>query len=126
MGVRPLDGRYFWQVEGEWVDFHDQGLVDTEAIGVSMCEDARIGKAWNFLEEVPQPNAWRPIETAPKDGTHILIKVEGFVIEAWWEIDPDGDAWRVAWIGVHGCGCCGGGHENTKPTHWMLMPEPPV
>lgn len=66
---------------------------------------------------------WQPIETAPKDGTAILIFSEGLV--------------RV------GCYCAGGwsewvyltrrlpgGYDATiiyaaKPTHWMRLPAPP-
>ena len=59
---------------------------------------------------------WRPIETAPKDGTRILLWAPGarldiwkwIDISRWWEAG-DTEWWRE---GIHG------------PTHWMPIPEP--
>lgn len=60
---------------------------------------------------------WQPIETAPKDGTQIIIAVAGDEYEpgwAWWS------ALRRAWF-----------IPNTsiayqmEPTHWMPLPPPP-
>jgi hypothetical protein len=59
---------------------------------------------------------WKSIKTAPKDGTHILLAVEGKVIEGWWE----GERWEVVWLSCHGCGCCGS--SNDKPDGWMTKP----
>jgi hypothetical protein len=64
---------------------------------------------------------WQPIETAPKDGAHVLVgRVGVSPARAWFE----GDRW---WM--HGCG------PNSRnvadltgrfaPTHWMPLPEPP-
>jgi len=65
---------------------------------------------------------WQPIETAPKDGTEILVWCAQFkcaVVVAWtvsvWV--PCGGAWV--------------GEENRSDTtewpatHWMPLPEPP-
>lgn len=64
---------------------------------------------------------WMPIETAPKDGTPILIYAEDCVIEA--SCLKEYQRWDVVRLDVHGCGCCGG--PSPKPTHWMPRPEPP-
>lgn len=67
---------------------------------------------------------WQPIETAPNDGTHILLwfgpsdapnAIEG-IIQGWWfksakQID---DGWETI-IGFIG-----------EPTHWMPCPHGPV
>lgn len=77
-----------------------------------------------------QPDAWRPIETAPKDGTEIDIWVEwpeydnGFGLvpahgsrlpDAKW-IDRD---WKAGQYSLH--------QYSAKPraTHWMPAPLPP-
>lgn len=68
---------------------------------------------------------WQPIETAPRDGTDILIYVqlsnECFV--AYWHSRFSklvrGDAWAFATL-------FGGRTAYTKEaTHWMPLPEPP-
>lgn len=56
---------------------------------------------------------WQPIETAPKDGTHMLMYRKSTGIdEAWWK----GDGWggRSWWY-----------PQSDQPTHWMPLPEPP-
>jgi Protein of unknown function (DUF551) len=70
---------------------------------------------------------WQPIETAPKDGTSILVygrpnDIDGLVYfrgpsthsAAWDEIDDafclTGGTWTGPFI---------------EPTHWMPLPEPP-
>jgi hypothetical protein len=68
-------------------------------------------------------NPWNPIETAPKDGTMILLYVGAFeddyAVAFWsgeyWHIGnpkyvKDGDKFNF---------------EFGKPTHWMLLPPPP-
>lgn len=69
---------------------------------------------------------WRPIETAPKDGTPVLLYVKEYsstvTIEGWWQGGLDGN-WACVWLDVHGCGCCSGSDPN--PTHWMPLPPPP-
>ncbi len=56
------------------------------------------------------PSEWRPIETAPKDGTLVLT----------W----DGERRYVA---MYDCGWYIGIERgpNIEPTHWMPLPEPP-
>jgi hypothetical protein len=86
------------------------------------------GAEWNATSVKPVFEAgfklgakseWQPIETAPKDGTYILLFIEDSVISARWRIAD----WDVAVLSSHGCGCCASG--NSAPTHWMPLPEPP-
>lgn len=72
---------------------------------------------------------WKPIETAPKDGTGVLLcqatDVSGkpikddawdiFVqVAAWW-----GDEWVVY------CSLPSEPRIHFHPTHWMELPDPP-
>ena len=65
---------------------------------------------------------WQSIETAPKDGTLILLAARaGVTVQAAWEWDradpTDGGYWdyweNVPEYGIH------------QFTHWMPLPEPP-
>ena len=58
---------------------------------------------------------WRPIETAPKDGTDILLGFEPAI--GWQRI---GKAWGGQWVSAWN-------HHpiHDQPTHWMPLPEPP-
>lgn len=75
-------------------------------------------------------SAWQSIETAPKDGTHILvcratdadghpIKSEAFGLfvqrAAWW----DAEGWIVY------CSMVREPELFFEPTHWMPIPAPP-
>lgn len=69
--------------------------------------------------------SWKPIESAPKDGTSIILLIDGSVIEGQWLVTgyrPKG-IWEVVTLDSHGCGCCS--DNNSDPTHWMPLPEPP-
>jgi hypothetical protein len=58
---------------------------------------------------------WQNIETAPKDGTSILV------YDAATEF---GQRWDIAWM-AGGWRSIRGGLINT-PTHWMPLQSPPV
>lgn len=56
---------------------------------------------------------WRPIETAPRDGTEVL---------AFARVDTE-PLVRVAWLN-HGRWDDGTG-LSLRPTHWVPLPDPP-
>lgn len=69
--------------------------------------------------------AWRPTETAPRDGTEVLVcrvyedgKAEYAVAHNY----DDGNGWRdmgdLGWAGMSH-------EEDNQPTHWMPLPPPP-
>ncbi len=67
---------------------------------------------------------WKPIESAPKDGTKILLYYpdeENAITSGWWE--EDRKIWNPIALPYHGCGCCG--ENNSEPTHWMELPNIP-
>lgn len=63
---------------------------------------------------------WQPIETAPKDGTRVLLHKDGHQVVAAWSntwsdmLRSSTDDW---WIGQS--------LPFRDPTHWMMLPEPP-
>lgn len=62
---------------------------------------------------------WQPMDTAPLDGTHVLLYAEDAMIEGRFV----GGEWEPVRMSSHGCGCCGGG--GVEPTHWMPLPDSP-
>lgn len=75
--------------------------------------DARVQALLREAAELARRCEWRPIETAPKDGTRILVHVPGFgqEISAWSLRMATGEH---EWFGL-----------ARDPTHWMPLPEPP-
>lgn len=63
---------------------------------------------------------WQPIETAPRDGTKIIVFRPIF----------DGTyipRVGVDWFGLYGGeGTWGRSRKDTPPTHWMPFPAPPL
>lgn len=63
---------------------------------------------------------WQPIETAPKDGTQILVFMptyfqgKGGMQVCVWMNWSDAPGWYSHVSGRH------------EPTHWMRLPEPPA
>lgn len=91
---------------------------------------------WELANTAPQPiDAWLPIETAPRDGTEILVFKDIATVpvvhiarfekadEMFYDDDPDkSDGW---WSYTHNSV----GQEMLVgykyPTHWMPLPKPP-
>lgn len=74
---------------------------------------------------------WRPIETAPRDATSILLfqrsHVDKPVYEAWWAQDYEGGPgyWMTP-IGPAGRGYTILANGPNAPSHWMPLPSPPA
>lgn len=62
---------------------------------------------------------WMTIDSAPKDGTSILVFMDGSFFEAYWTEC----GWRFPFADAHGCGCCQG--DSDQPTYWKELPEAP-
>lgn len=87
------------------------------------------------LAEAKQDAGWQPIETAPKDGTHIMLTNGITVAQGWWEhqepyvhekrdiegryIDQDEHDGFDDWLD-----CTGG--MKPDPTHYMPLPPAPA
>ena len=76
------------------------------------------------FEAPPQATepAWRPIETAPKDGSEILLAhPDGSMVVGWWREDRTRGkvcGWSDGWSD-------GDDFAMTWPTHWMPLPAAP-
>lgn len=71
---------------------------------------------------------WQPIESAPQDGTSILVFVnnEQYVV-SWIDPDyfPDGDRTPSCWWYVADGKYGPYPLRGHSPTHWMRLPKPP-
>ena len=68
---------------------------------------------------------WQPIETAPKDGTKLLLKFQGPFSDAAEDGIVTGswsDYSRSWWLSS--IWASSGAHK--PPTHWMPLPSPPL
>ena len=80
-------------------------------------------------------NEWQPIETAPKDGTLVLLwgiwsgEVSGiynekemhlgyYYVSEFQSLEEKGFNWTVTGGDMYGC--------RMNPTHWMPLPKPPT
>lgn len=60
---------------------------------------------------------WRPMDSAPRDGTAILAKLPDSDLYA--VVRFKGGVWRIAWDGWIVC-------DQDTPTHWQPLPEGPA
>lgn len=87
------------------------------------CGDNEPIERWNTRTTAkPTSDAWLPIETAPRDGTHILVcrwPVTGrwSCNKVWW---GKGDFDSKRWI------MSSRSKLRYLPTHWQPLPLPPV
>lgn len=59
---------------------------------------------------------WQPIETAPTDGSWVLIVAD------WKRAPVTIGFWNAEWFALHPQA----GAIFTEPTHWMPLPDPPT
>lgn len=62
---------------------------------------------------------WKTIDTAPRDGTKILVLLDGDVFQASWH--SGFKCWEFPSANAHGCDCCS--VDDDEPTHWMSLPD---
>lgn len=66
---------------------------------------------------------WQPIETAPKDGTEIIL-CDSLSYAGYWENDPN--YWQeIGWQEADSRQGHFISRHPQSPTHWMPLPEPP-
>ena len=63
---------------------------------------------------------WQPIDTAPRDGTRVLLTIQYGVRQrleiGYWGrgLSRETGSWRFHRV-----------HNDDRPTHWMPLPAPP-
>lgn len=116
------------------IQYHQQGVQAADEI------EKRTRERDEALAEVERLRAenerltrecaaeWEPIETAPRDGTTILVYFRWhgpMTVVANDQNDPDAD-WRLWYIDDHKHGpYVVRGYCEGDDTHWMPLPEPP-
>lgn len=95
-----------------------------------------LTEAIKIIEELEQKNEWQPIETAPRDGTLILVTGSRYMdehlpnisitkwiskIEERWELVTRTRQELIKVDESHWDYDCG-----IFPTHWMPLPKPPI
>ena len=68
---------------------------------------------------------WKPIETAPKDGSTVILGFAGsHSEEGFWMNDPERNHWgEIGWFSSDADVLC---ERPASPTHWMPLPSPPA
>lgn len=70
-------------------------------------------------QPAPSVSPWRPIETAPRDGTLIVALTPAPQFVRWWT-DLDGYGEDYPWVGRDGCA-----YKVSQVIHWMPLPAAP-
>jgi len=99
-------------------------------------EGEHNGSSWNTRASPPPPeDGWKPIESAPKDGTRIMLSNGKDVAEGWWVHDEGGitehrdldgryigqdeSEGYIGWLDFDG-------GMLPEPTHYRPLPPPPA
>lgn len=61
----------------------------------------------------------KPISTAPRDGTNILLRIDDRIMEGWFERTTR--QWKVFSLDYHGY-IVGRGGSNSDPDAWCELP----
>jgi hypothetical protein len=83
--------------------------------------EIKLDAAEKRIAELEAKTAWRLVETAPKDGTWILL--------GWFELSGQTMREVAFWHSTKKVWCqthrAFGKEIYQQPTHWMPLPEPP-
>jgi hypothetical protein len=90
-------------------------MLAAEGNAVYACHgsESAIDTITNYLQGHIRRDLWKPVETAPRDGTHILGIANGIMTTVYFEYD---------YFNLVECGAYADNGE-WWPTHWMKLPE---
>ena len=95
-------------------------LNDALSVDQSILEKPKVEKL-RTSKELSVPMSWNPIETAPKDGTHLLLQEVAYgkthLRIGWWKSYSKGSMFLSDNDGVW-VGCI------STPKYWMKLPCP--
>ena len=97
----------------DWPDEPELGHYFSE----SPTETGRCRPLYLAAPPTAQAEGWRPIETAPKDGTRILVHPAIEVADAWS---------KAHWSAQNECWIVGGSPSGVLHTAWHPLPPPPT
>jgi hypothetical protein len=81
--------------------------------------------AADLERQLAAATAWRPIETAPKDGKSILAWDDGPIVVHWDEVSSAAALdIRMGWASTYDSDYMS--YNEHKPTHWQPLPNPPT
>jgi len=106
-----VDRRLSVNQRGEYIDCTNKACGATSALMFAIGEDAKplLAERWNRRALSQQVlDGWQPIETAPKDGTSILLARKKSIAD-----------------GFYSSTCWAWPYINKEPTHWMPLPAAP-
>lgn len=99
------------------IDYRAQAeaLAMMGSLSMTVAQIDAIEAALLAAREQGQPQ-WMPIETAPRDGTRVLVYIEG-----------GGLYWRIIarTLDESGGWYTDPGKHHVQPTHWQPIPAPP-
>jgi len=84
-------------------------------------------EAREIIRELLEDRQWRPLETAPRDGTRILVyfKRHGWLTAAW--TSPENSSFEIWCVDDFKFGPYAiRGYIETDVLGWMPLPEPPA
>ncbi len=93
-------------------------ILEREKYGQLYARHKYLDEAIDHVIEVMKRGQWIPIESAPKDGTRVLLFAGKWILGT--SSVPYIGGWSEKWQ------CFKNELMNDcKPTHWMPLPEPP-
>jgi hypothetical protein len=109
-------------------DFRKHVVSIREAVGIALPDEDTIDAVRRLREQLrlaQEQLKWRPIETAPKDGTEVLLLLDyGIHIGSW---QSHGDvSYPFVWKDQSGSVLVRGWKDDPEPIGWMPLPPTKV
>lgn len=87
----------------------------------TMCKDQQASmRIFDFINGSGSLEKWQPIETAPRDGTEILV-----IDATWFNAKINQSSWKNDKFDKEHGGWWDGFSTCYRPTHWQPLPSPP-